>query len=52
MGKENQKSINWQAHAIPKVIDPCMLWAACALVTKAPESSSEVILGELQSFSK
>lgn len=39
MGKENQKSINWQASAVPKGIDPCMLWAACSLVTTAPESS-------------
>lgn len=50
MGKESQKSINWQANAIPKVIDPCTLWEACLLVTTAPESSSGILLEELESF--
>ena len=40
MGKENQKSINWQAHAILKGIDPSMLRAACSLVATVPEISS------------
>lgn len=40
MGKENQKSINWQANAVPKGIDPSTLWAACSLVAPVPEISS------------